>query len=234
MRRLARRVFLSACRVGQRRLLRPGDRPRQQPLLLSRRCLRQRCCRLHADGQLKRNVSRPGSVERPLAELVAHANRAFCESTLPTQYATLVCGKATPSGEVEICNAGHPTPLVFTRDGVKSDAALANGSSGFPIGLFSQQPYPTFSLQLAPGEFMLLFSDGISEASDSDDQEYGTDRLIEVMRNSAGLPADTVRACIEDVTAFRGDARLADDQTLMVVQRVESTPSFSTAIRDHK
>jgi len=156
-----------------------------------------------------------------LADLVAHANTAFCESTLPTQYATLLVGKATPTGEVEICNAGHLAPLVFTHDGVKTGSGLTDGASGFPIGLFCQQPYSTSTLQLAPGEFMLLYSDGVSEASNGDDQEYGADRLIKVVGNCAGLsPGETIRTCLEDVTTFRGDAPLADDQSVMVVQRV--------------
>src|SRR5215471_2870217 len=48
-----------------------------------------------------------------LPELMAHANRVFCQATLPSQYATLILGKATPQGEVEICNAGHPEPLLL-------------------------------------------------------------------------------------------------------------------------
>src|SRR3984893_3140824 len=56
------------------------------------------------------------SVGMPLNQMVEHASRVFCESTLPTQYATLVCGRAQADGRVEVCNAGHPHPLVL-RDG---------------------------------------------------------------------------------------------------------------------
>src|SRR5438128_4786461 len=52
------------------------------------------------------------SLGLPLSQLMERASRIFCESTLPTQYATLVCARASSSGEIEVCNAGHPPPLV--------------------------------------------------------------------------------------------------------------------------
>jgi len=150
-----------------------------------------------------------------LAEIVAHANRSFCESTLPSQFATLICGKATGSGEVEICNAGHLEPLVFRADSVQSVE-----SSGLPIGLFREQAFPTSELQLASGDLLLLMTDGITEARDGNDEEYGAGRLGEAARRAAELaPGEIVLACVQDLTAFRGIAPAVDDQTLMVLQR---------------
>jgi serine phosphatase RsbU (regulator of sigma subunit) len=67
----------------------------------------------------------------PLAEIVEQASRVFCESTLPAHYATLVCGKAGPSGEVEISNAGHPPGLWVQKGEIESIAAI-----GLPLGAF--------------------------------------------------------------------------------------------------
>jgi sigma-B regulation protein RsbU (phosphoserine phosphatase) len=58
------------------------------------------------------------SVGLPLSALLERASRVFCESTLPMHYATLVCGRATADGEVEICNAGHVPPIVVRAGGI--------------------------------------------------------------------------------------------------------------------
>ena len=58
------------------------------------------------------------TLDLPLSQLMERASRVFCESTLPTHYATLICGRASSSGEIEICNAGHPPPLVVQADGI--------------------------------------------------------------------------------------------------------------------
>ena len=151
------------------------------------------------------------------AQLVAHANRVFCESTLPTQYATLVVGRATPAGEVEIANAGHLEPLAF-RNGEVS----ALPSTGLPIGLFRDQQFPAATVQLGAGDTLALYSDGVSEAVDGGDNEYGIARLTEVVRQSAALgPQEAVAACLRDLTAFRGAGRQTDDQTLLLLRRSE-------------
>jgi len=153
----------------------------------------------------------------PLDEIMCHANRVFCESTLPTQYATLVAGKATPDGAVELVNAGHPEPLVVSMDGVRKI-----DSGGLPIGLFRDEPLTSVNLQLHPGEVLVLYSDGISESRNAHDQDYGAARLSEVVRRcTAQAPKDSVAACIADLIAFSGNAPAVDDQTLMVLQRVE-------------
>ena len=87
----------------------------------------------------------------PLGQLVERVSALLCESTLPTHYATLVCGKAWPSGEVEVCNAGHP-PVLLVRDcGVDRLEA-----TGMPIGMFCNQEFSLLRTAVAPGEIILL------------------------------------------------------------------------------
>ena len=150
-----------------------------------------------------------------LPDLMAHANRVFCDSTLPNMYATLILGRARPSGEVEICNAGHLEPLLLTRNGI----ANVDGASA-PIGLFCSQTFTSTRVQLAPGDALLLYSDGISEAHNRHDEEYGSSRLAQVLRQSAALaPAQALAACTGDVSAFENGARQHDDKTLLLLQR---------------
>ena len=85
------------------------------------------------------------TVDLPLSQLMERASRAFCESTLPAHYATLVCGRASSSGEIEICNAGHPPPLlIHAGEVVRVDA------TGVPIGLFCSERFSSRTVRLVP------------------------------------------------------------------------------------
>lgn len=154
----------------------------------------------------------------PVAALVSHANRVFCESTLPTQYATVVVGKATSDGLVEIANAGHLEPLVIGPGSVRKI-----NSTGLPIGLFRDEPVKSTLFRINPGEVLVLYSDGISESRDGSDAEYGSEQLARIATECLQhSPQDYVARCIADVAAFRGSVAPHDDQTLMVLQRVEN------------
>jgi sigma-B regulation protein RsbU (phosphoserine phosphatase) len=150
-----------------------------------------------------------------LPELMTHANRIFCQSTLPSQYATLVLGQATLDGEVEICNAGHPEPLVARHGVVES----IDGASA-PIGLFRDQTFSSSKFQLAPGDALVLYSDGISEARNRQEEEFGASRLGEgLLKCLDRTPAEAIADCVRDLIAFRSGAPQADDHALLLIQR---------------
>src|SRR5215469_10173091 len=150
----------------------------------------------------------------PVAELVSRANRIFCESTLPTQYATLVVGKASACGEVEICNGGHPAPFHVSRTSVDPQ-----GSSGLPVGLFADQEFACTKTQFSPGDSLVLYTDGVTEALGADGSEYGAERLGEFLRSANGRgSAELVKACVDDLLSFRASSRKLDDQALMVLK----------------
>jgi sigma-B regulation protein RsbU (phosphoserine phosphatase) len=152
----------------------------------------------------------------PVQALVERAGRVFCESTMPTFFATLICGRAGVSGEIEICNAGH-CPALLVQAGKVSRLE----ATGVPLGLFCDGTYPPHRVQLAPGDTLFLYTDGLSEARSSDNEEYGEGRLAEVMAQRHGLAAhDLIPACLEDLREFRRGAPLADDLTLMTIRRV--------------
>jgi sigma-B regulation protein RsbU (phosphoserine phosphatase) len=155
------------------------------------------------------------SVGLSLKCILEHASRIFSQSTLPTQYATLVCGRAYPNGRVELCNAGHVRPLVASGRRVAQLEA-----SNLPVGIFSDEEFSVDELQLASGDCVVLYSDGISEATDASGAEYGSDRLVRLVGNQAEhSPAALVAACRADWTGFLGGARKTDDATMLVLSR---------------
>ena len=154
------------------------------------------------------------SLDLPLAELVVRANRLFCDSTPATHYATLVAGRAGEDG-VELCNAGHCRPLVL-----RSAATERIDSTGLPLGLFTEGGYTVRHITLDPGDSLVLYSDGITEAQDPAGEVYDENRFIESLRGSgvcdAAAMADDV---LRDVARFRASGPQQDDITLLMLQR---------------
>ena len=155
----------------------------------------------------------------PLGQMVTQANRVFCESALAGQYATLVCGLAKSTGEVEIHNAGHWPAIVVTRGGL-----VRIESTGLPLGMFPELDFSATRLHLEPSDLMFLYTDGLLEARRGDD-EYGVERVTHVLRQKAAVrPAEAVSACLADLRSFM-DGQPLDDLTLLAIQRSSGAAS---------
>lgn len=151
----------------------------------------------------------------PLQELLTRGNRLFCETSGPSSFATLVCGRLSPSGALELANAGHYPPLLLRGSRVESLPA-----TGLPVGLFCSAEYASHSVQLAPGDLLLLYTDGLSEARDDKGEEYGLARIMAVLEHGHGRSAQGVtRALIDDLAGFQRGTRRADDLTVMALAR---------------
>jgi phosphoserine phosphatase RsbU/P len=155
-------------------------------------------------------------LELPLNHLSARINRIFCESKATDYYATLVCGRALSDGALELVNAGHLPPLVL-----RSGQAMPVVATGLPLGLFYTSTYDVTELKLVRGETLLFYTDGITEARNPMDVEYGTERLVHVAVGRRALcPEELVRACVDDVTAFSSGVAPHDDRTVMALRHV--------------
>ncbi len=151
----------------------------------------------------------------PVSAMVERANRLFCESTLPSHFATLVCGRASRSGEVEVCNAGHLPPLLASGGRITSIEA-----TGLPVGLFCNGEYRVKKLRMETGDALLLYTDGVSETRGPSRTEYGIPRLSGLLQERHALaPKALVATCLEDLAAFRSGAPRSDDLTLMALRR---------------
>ncbi len=158
------------------------------------------------------------SVGLTVEELLTRANRLFCQHTLDTHYATLVCGRSIAPGVIELSNAGH-WPVAHVRP----DQTRFIDSSGLALGMFCGSEYRHQQLRLDPGDFLVLYTDGLTEAQNRAGEEYGTDRLAAHLAGLARQPGLTARdlttACVRDLAAFRGGAPANDDLTIMIVRR---------------
>jgi sigma-B regulation protein RsbU (phosphoserine phosphatase) len=151
----------------------------------------------------------------PLDQIVSIANRLFCESAPTGQFATLAAGRAGAQGEVEICNAGHPPVFVVRKDRVEKIE-----SRGVPVGMFSAGSYSFQKTRLAPGDSLFLYSDGLTEARNSRQDEYGIERARALLlKQKCDSARQLAAACLDDLRAFSAGATRADDLTLMVLRR---------------
>lgn len=158
------------------------------------------------------------AVNLPLDQMLAQASRVFCESTLPTHYATLICGWANLTGEIEFCNAGHPPPVLVRREG----AGEVKGA-GLPIGLFCQESFPLTCLRLGPGESLLLYSDGLSEAGDPSGDEFGRERVAALAAPCHAMaPQELVATCVRGARLHMRGAAKTDDLSVMALRRSPS------------
>lgn len=150
--------------------------------------------------------------------LLETANRLFCESTMAGQFATLICGRAGRSGEVQIASAGHCPALVVSSDGVKQVRA-----TGLPLGMFSTSHYTVERVDLERGDSLLLYTDGISEARNANGDEYGMESISRLAHGWRGRPSQQFAAtCLSEVRSFSAGAPQADDQTVMAIRRTDS------------
>src|SRR5437773_2653030 len=146
-----------------------------------------------------------------VSELVERANHLFADTTMQPYYATLVCGRAQPDGRVEICNAGHCAPLL-----IKNTVLSPIAATGLPVGMFCQEKYECAEFELNKGDRLLLYTDGLSEARDRAEVEYGDGRIHSLLNQCAELPAaSVVRRLLEDVRDFAAGTTIADDLTIM-------------------
>ena len=150
----------------------------------------------------------------PTGELMSRANRLFSQSTLPTQYATVVCGKAMVGGELEIINAGHLPVMLASESGV-----AVFESTSQPLGIFDDQQFTPIKRKLLSGDTLMLYTDGISEAEGDGGAEYGVERLQQLVEiHCSGCAENLIEACKQHLASFRGSRERFDDETMLAIQ----------------
>jgi sigma-B regulation protein RsbU (phosphoserine phosphatase) len=156
--------------------------------------------------------------------LFRHANRFICEHSDVERYATLFLGTLSSDGSMQYINAGH-LPALLMRAGVVSTALE---SSCLPVGLFPDAEFATCSHQLVPGDTLVLYTDGITEAVDLHEDQFGVERLKTAIAQDAHGPVENIQAAIlSAIDEFTRGAEQADDITLLILRYKGNQRSYS-------
>jgi len=159
-----------------------------------------------------------------LPDLVSNVNRLVYEASSSDRYATFFYGQYAPARkEFAYVNAGHNPPMLFRRRGTDLDVSrLAIG--GTVIGLLEAASYQQEVVSLEPGDILVAFTDGITEAMDPAEAEFGEEQLINTVKAYADLRSTEILARImQAADAFTSGAKQHDDMTLIVMVAVRRT-----------
>ncbi len=153
-----------------------------------------------------------------LMETVKLVNEYLAFNTPTNRFITFFVAELDPAtGEINYINAGHNPPLVARNDGKVEELE----SGGFPLGIMPVAEFALGETKLMPGEGLVIFSDGVSEAVNPEGEEYGMDNLRRVVKNNIKRSAAGLRDKIESsLSDFTKTAPANDDITLVIVKRV--------------
>ena len=148
------------------------------------------------------------------AQLCTKVNRLLCENLATGKFVTFLYGVLNNETRTfDYCNAGNVCPVLVSQGTVRSIAV-----GGAVLGVFPEWQYESANLALGSGDRVLLVTDGITEASDAAEQEFGEEKLAEAaLRHSKRTASEISRLLLEEVSAFC-DSHFHDDATLLVIE----------------
>jgi phosphoserine phosphatase RsbU/P len=150
------------------------------------------------------------------SECLEHVNRLLCPDNEASMFVTVFYGILhTETGELEFSNGGHNLPYVIRDDRVSP----VGQPDGMALGFFDKATYHTSRMRLNAGETLVLYTDGVTEAMDVQDQFFSMSRLEQMLRQfGRQRPVNLLTNLVEDVQAFSSGAVQADDITLLALQ----------------
>ncbi len=154
------------------------------------------------------------TMDIPLPGIFSRVNRYLCERSGDDRYATVFYGVLDTAGRFEYVNAGHVPPIIRRRSGV----AEALGSANFPVGMFPEADYQSAEVNLEPDEFLVIYTDGVSEAANISAELFEEARLRKIVEEFKGQTVEELAGTIRDgVKAFTAGAPQSDDVTILVI-----------------
>ena len=157
------------------------------------------------------------TAKTPLLDTVNAVNKYLSDNTPSNRFVTLFIAELEPAtGLLNFINAGHNPPLVARRDGRVEQLP----SGGFPLGIMPFGSYDLGQTNLQNGEALVIYSDGVNETVNPEDEEFGMERLTEVVQQNLSKTAAGLRDRIEGaLSTFANGAAAPDDITMVIVKR---------------
>ena len=155
------------------------------------------------------------STDMPLPTVFSRVNKYMCERSGDDRYATVFYGVLDESGHFEYVNAGHVPPLILRRSGAIEGLASGN----LPVGMFDEAEFASASADLQEGDFLVIYTDGVSEAANIHSELFEESRLRAVLEHFKGQKVEEIAEAIrEGVREFTAGAPQSDDVTILAIQ----------------
>jgi sigma-B regulation protein RsbU (phosphoserine phosphatase) len=166
---------------------------------------------------LRADATRAGS---DIAGLVARVNNMVYDASAEDRYATFFYAEYDPaSRRLVYVNGGHCAPMLFRHLGVGQSVERLDLGGGPVVGLMPDCPYEQAEVSLAPGDLLVIYTDGISEAMNRELEEWGEDRLKEAVQSCVGLNSEeAIVRIMQEADAYAAGAPQHDDMTLVVLR----------------
>jgi phosphoserine phosphatase RsbU/P len=168
---------------------------------------------IHAQAQTKHS----------LVEKINSVNNYLANNIPSNRFVTLFFAELdSKTGSLNFVNAGHNPPILIHDAGKVEQLSIG----GVPLGIMPNFKYTEGQTQLHPGDVLVLYSDGVSEAQNPSGEEFGVDRLCEVIKQHVDKPACRLRDRIEDaLSKFSNNTPAGDDITFVIVKRLAAGAS---------
>ncbi|MGA9771172.1 MAG: SpoIIE family protein phosphatase [Blastocatellia bacterium] len=162
-------------------------------------------------------VRAQSQTRRTISEVMGEINEYIFENSPSNKFLTLFYGELDPeTGKLAYSNGGHNTPLLMRVSG----EIISLDQGGLPIGMMKGVQYQEASVYFNPGDSLIIYSDGITESINERDEEFGEERLIEVVKHNLSRSASGIRDRIDEaLSRFVGTTAPVDDMTLMIIKR---------------
>ncbi|HET7872917.1 MAG TPA: PP2C family protein-serine/threonine phosphatase, partial [Terriglobales bacterium] len=150
------------------------------------------------------------STATPLVEVVSAVNDFLCSRVAGQKYATLLAAQVRRDNTLQLVNCGH-VPALIMMDG----KVMQVDEGDLPVGLMPEASFHALEMPFPPGSRLCLLTDGISEAENDQDQEFGLERVKKLL-----VSTDPAKDIVAELRAFCGNRETQDDQTLVLVERL--------------
>src|SRR5437867_3534459 len=173
-------------------------------------------------------VHAQADIHNSLVQTISAVNRYLVESIPPNRFVTLFYAELDPEkGSLSFLNAGHNPPLIVHAGGTMEQLA----SGGLPLGILADADFREGRTKLYPGDVLVIYSDGVSEAVNPNGEEFGATRLYEVVSKNLDASAAGIRDRIESaLTKFCQGTPAADDITLVIIKRQAEATEVAAAV----
>jgi serine phosphatase RsbU (regulator of sigma subunit) len=157
-------------------------------------------------------------MEKTPAEIATRLNDELTENNDEGMFVTMFIGLLDlPTGHLRFCNAGHNPPVIGSMDGTGAD--FLEVESNAPIGLFPELDYKGEEIDTIKGRALFIYTDGLNEAENTQQEQFGDERLLEILRSTAFESSrQVVEHLVQEVTRHRAGAEPNDDLTMMCIK----------------